>query len=224
MINLRRQRVENRASRHRAAPFRWRLVVMAKGPVAGQVKTRLAREIGVAVATRFARHSTEALLQRVGFDPRWQAVLAITPDHAVTARLWPLGIARMAQGTGDLGRRMQRIFQHMPPGPVVIIGTDIPGMQPACLAKAFRLLGRHDAVFGPAIDGGYWLVGMRRRPRLLRPFSGVRWSSAQALGDTLANLSERSVGFVATLSDVDDARDLARCGSHAGRRVWPVAF
>ena len=180
---------------------------MAKLPVAGGVKTRLARDIGLAGATRFARHAVAALLQRVGYDRRWQTVLAVAPDRATGSRAWPRGVARMPQGRGDLGQRMQRIFDCRHAGPVLIVGTDVPGISPAHIAEAFRLLGRHDAVFGPATDGGYWLVGLKRRPRVLRPFAGVRWSSRHALADTLANLGGRTVAFVATLSDVDDAGD-----------------
>ncbi|MGH6660397.1 MAG: DUF2064 domain-containing protein, partial [Rhodospirillales bacterium] len=65
-------------------------------------------------------------------------------------------------------------------------------------------LGRADAVFGPAADGGYWLVGLRRRPRRLRLFEGVRWSSEHALADTLANLGGRPHVLLETLEDVDD--------------------
>ena len=84
--------------------------------------------------------------------------------------------------------------------------------------QAFRVLGGAQCVFGRAADGGYWLVGARRRPHTPRPFANVRWSSEHALTDTLANLAGRSVGFAATLNDVDDAAALARCGSF-GRRV-----
>jgi ribosomal protein L22 len=87
--------------------------------------------------------------------------------------------------------------------------------------KAFALLGRYDAVFGPARDGGYWLVGLKRRPRVLRPFAGVRWSSAHTLADTLANLGGRRTALVATLSDVDDARGFVQTAAHLGRRVLP---
>src|SRR6266850_190711 len=110
----RRRDTTKKAPRRCAAPFRCRLVVMAKAPVAGAAKTRLAREIGVAAATRFARQATAALLQRVARDPRWQTILAVSPDAAVAARCWPRGIARMSQGRGDLGRRMQRIMKRMP--------------------------------------------------------------------------------------------------------------
>ena len=192
---------------------------MAKLPVAGSVKTRLAREIGVAGATRFARHAVAALLQRVGLDRRWQTTLAVAPDQGLDSRAWPRGMARMPQGGGDLGTRMQRIFDCTPPGPVVIVGTDVPGIRPAHIAEAFRQLGHHDAVLGPATDGGYWLVGLRRRPRVPRPFANVRWSSPHALADTLANLRGRTVAFTATLSDVDNARSLVPAKAYFGRRV-----
>jgi uncharacterized protein len=207
------------APRHRAAPLRCRLIVMARAPVAGRVKTRLAAEVGVATALRFARHSLAALLQRVAADARWSATLAVTPDIAAASRLWPPGVRVMAQGDGDLGARMQRLLDRTPPGPVVIVGTDIPGIARAHIAAAFRALGRHDAVLGPAADGGYWLVGLRRRPRVLRPFRSVRWSTEHALGDTLANLRGRSVARLPTLFDVDTPADLTRCAASFGRRV-----
>jgi rSAM/selenodomain-associated transferase 1 len=197
---------------------------MAKLPVAGAAKTRLAREIGMASATRFARQAMAALLQRVAHDPRWHTTLAVSPDASVASRCWPASIARTGQGRGNLGRRMQRIMERRSPGPVVIVGTDIPGLTPAHIAEAFRLLGRHDAVFGPAIDGGYWLVGMRRRPRLLQPFAGVRWSGPEALADTLANLEGSAVAFVAALGDVDDAGAFNSVAADFGRRVPPLRY
>lgn len=212
---------DRKAPRPRAAAFRWRLVVMAKAPVAGGVKTRLAREAGVATATRFARHAAAALLGRVAHDPRWQTSLAVTPDTSAASGCWPHGLTRMAQGRGDLGSRMQRIMASVAPGPVVIVGTDIPGITRAHLARAFRLLGANDAVFGPAADGGYWLVGLRRRPHLLCPFKATRWSSSHALADTLANLEGRRVAFIATLSDVDDAQGFAEAAARFGRHVPP---
>jgi rSAM/selenodomain-associated transferase 1 len=195
------------------------LVVMARAPVAGSVKTRLARAIGIGAATRFARHAMAAVLQRLAPDPRWQTILAVTPDLAVGSPCWPRGIIRVPQGNGDLGCRMQRILEMLPPGPVVIIGSDIPGVTPARIAPAFRSLGRNQAVFGPALDGGYWLIGLRRRPRVPRTFAKVRWSSEHALADTLAGLSGLPVAFVATLPDVDDASAYSAASTQFGRRV-----
>lgn len=194
---------------------------MARAPVAGRVKTRLARDVGVAEATRFARHSLTALLARLAPDPRWRLILAITPDVSLADRVWQERVAVIPQGRGDLGQRMQRLFDARPRGPLVIVGTDIPAVTPAHIAHAFRLLGRHDAVLGPADDGGYWLIGLRRRPRVLRPFAGVRWSGPNALADTRANLARSSVGLLARLSDVDSAADLARARPLLGRRILP---
>ena len=104
-------------------------------------------------------HQVTGLLRRLD-DPRWRLVLAVSPDHAgLTSRAWPPHLPRIPQGPGDLGNRMGRILRMMPPGPVCIVGGDIPGLGPAHIDRAFGLLGTHDAVFGPAPDGGYWLVG-----------------------------------------------------------------
>lgn len=216
---LRRRLPDLEAPHPRAAPFRWRLIVMVKVPVAGRVKTRLATEAGVATALRFARHRIADLVQRVGRTARWSTILAVAPDRAAQSWPWPPGVPLIAQGNGDLGARMQRLLDRAPAGPVVIVGTDVPGIAQAHIAAAFRRLGRYDAVIGPAEDGGYWLVGLRRRPRVLRPFAGVRWSTGQARDDTLANLRGRSVAFAAPLGDVDTADDLARWGGQWARRI-----
>lgn len=201
---------------------------MVKAPVAGRVKTRLAGEAGVATAVRFARHGAASLLRRVACDTRWATVLALTPDcsahGAACGGLWPRGVPLTPQGRGDLGARMQRILDRAAPGPVVIVGTDVPCIHRHHIAAAFRLLGRHDAVLGPAEDGGYWLIGLRRRPRIVRPFLGVRWSTQHALADTLANLRERSVALLATLGDIDTAADMTRHAGRLGRSIrYPTA-
>ena len=111
----------------------------------------------------------------------------------------------MPQGGGDLGRRMRRVIAAAPPGPVVLVGSDIPALEARHVAAAFRLLGACDLVFGPAMDGGFWLVGARRRPRLPFLFGRVRWSGPHALADTLAGLPRGlAIGFVESLEDVDD--------------------
>jgi rSAM/selenodomain-associated transferase 1 len=180
---------------------------MVKAPAAGRAKTRLATAIGAAEAMRFYRSATAALLRTLGNDPRWRTVLAVAPDGAIASPAWPLAIARTPQGRGDLGQRMQGLFDRLKEGPVVIIGSDIPGITSALVASAFRELGRNDAVFGPAEDGGYWLVGLKRFPNVPRAFTGVRWSSRHTLKDTLRNLEGRSIAFLECLADVDTADD-----------------
>jgi hypothetical protein len=182
---------------------------MAKRPVAGAVKRRLAQGIGAVAAVRFYRTTLAHTLLRLGTDPRWRTYLAVTPDLSLADACWPSApmVTRVPQGHGDLGARMQSLFDALPPGPVVIVGSDIPAIRPSHIAHAFRLLGRADAVFGPAQDGGYWLVGLKRAPKCLAPFEGVPWSTEQALATTKANLHGKIIEHVSTLNDVDTEQD-----------------
>lgn len=189
------------------------LVIFLRAPQRGAVKRRLAAAIGQRAAHAFYAGQSGALVSRLSTDRRWRTVLAVTPDGLAGARFWPRHIPRRRQGGGDLGTRMGRIFESMPPGPVVIVGADIPAVAPAHVAAAFDALARAEAVFGPALDGGYWLVGLARRrlapaALLRRLFRGVRWSSLHALADTRANLPGGAEGPVLEmLRDVDDRRD-----------------
>lgn len=208
------------------------LVIMAKAPLAGLVKTRLARDIGQAQALRWYRAMLAALARRVGQDPRWRTVIAVAPAALVHAGCWtaclPGGTARIAQHGGDLGARMQHVLDHVPPGPLVMVGCDVPGLSAAHVEAAFRALGDHDLVFGPAGDGGYWLVGARRMPKVPRPFFNVRWSSRHALADTLANVRALRVATLGRLDDVDDGagyrRWRASVSSVAGDAAASAAF
>lgn len=192
---------------------------MAKLPVMGRVKSRLGREVGQVVATSFYRHAMARVVWRLSRDPRWRTIVAVMPDTAIGAAAWPGAVARMRQGQGDLGRRMQAIMDDLPPGPAVIVGTDIPAIEPRHVAEAFRALGRSDAVLGPAGDGGYWLIGFKRCPRIPRPFARVRWSSAHACADTMCGLAGWSTSLVTELRDIDDrAAYVAGCGL-SGRLV-----
>ena len=179
------------------------VILFARAPRLGAVKRRLARGIGAMAALRFYRAQLARTLH-LARDPRWRVELAVTPDHG--AARWPRGIARVPQGRGDLGARMGRALgRHRR---AVLVGSDIPGLARADIAAAFRALGRAQAVFGPAEDGGYWLVGLGPR-RPARLFAEVRWSTEHALADTLANFAGRRVALLRRLRDVDTAADLA---------------
>jgi hypothetical protein len=198
---------------------------MAKSPRLGLVKRRLGAEIGDVAALRFYRNCLNRTCLRLGFDARWQTLLSVTPDRDLYANDWPRDIPRMAQGTGDLGHRMHRIFAGLPIGEVIIIGSDIPAIEPRHVAHAFHLLGRAEAVFGPATDGGYWLVGLKRMPAAPHAFAEVRWSGPHALADTLANLDGIKIALAATLSDVDEANTYRAWRDTAGRLVTrPSSF
>ena len=94
-------------------------------------------------------------------------------------------------------------------GPVLVIGSDIPGIGRAHVARAARALGGHDAVLGPATDGGFWLIGWAGRRRLGEDaLAAVRWSGPHAMADTMARLPAGRVALVDVLRDVDEAADL----------------
>lgn len=182
---------------------------MVKEPRPGRVKTRLGRDIGMTAAAAWYRRQSLSTLRALR-DRRWRVVVAVAPDRAgLASRVWPAGLARVPQGPGDLGDRMGRLFRRMPPGEVLIVGSDIPGITPGHIARAFEALRGSDAVIGPAFDGGYWLIGLRRqRPVPRGLFRGVRWSGQHALADTVGTVGAFRVTRVDALADVDTAADL----------------
>jgi rSAM/selenodomain-associated transferase 1 len=183
------------------------VIIFARAPRLGAVKRRLAAGIGARGALRFYRAMLAATAWPIARDSRWRTILAITPPGARAdwARLAPPGTPRMAQVAGDLGQRMEKALAPFPRA--ILIGSDIPGLGPADIAAGFRALGRADAVFGPALDGGYWLVGFGpRRPH--KPFAKARWSSPNALADTMANFYQHRVALLPPKRDVDSAEDL----------------
>jgi rSAM/selenodomain-associated transferase 1 len=182
------------------------VVVFARAPRLGTVKRRLARDIGDRAALRFHTRTLLRLLRDLKRERRFRTVLALTPDGA-RDRL-PVRVERMAQGSGDIGRRMATACGRFRRGNVAVVGSDIPDANAADLRAAFRALGRHDAVFGPAEDGGYWLVALGPR-RPAQPFVNARWSTQHALTDTLRNFRGFRVARVRMLRDVDTGCDLS---------------
>lgn len=194
------------------------VIVFARVPVRGRVKTRLASGIGDAAALAFHR-AILARTCRIAARGPWRIELCVTPDPAArNRRIWqlPAGADLTPQGRGDLGTRMGRaISRHR--GPVLLVGCDIPEMMPFQLHAAFALLGTHAAVFGPATDGGFWSVGFRSGRLVGRAFAGARWSGPHALGDCLENLRFRTVALGPVLNDIDDRADYISWQRRAGR-------
>lgn len=187
---------------------------MAKAPIAGRVKSRLGAEIGVGRATALFRFMTKLTASRMTAGA-WRATIAVDPATAIEGfdNVWPPDVQRLPQAKGDLGARMAAAMNSAPPGPVIVIGVDAPGITSLHLRRAFDALRGADAVFGPAEDGGYWLVGFaRRRPVGQLPsglFKDVRWSTEHALDDTIASLPKSfRIARLETLGDVDVAADL----------------
>lgn len=191
------------------------LVVFARAPRLGTVKRRLAAGLGDVAAQRFYRLTLEATIRRLACSGRWRTLLAVDGDDC----RWPRRMRRTRQTGNGLGARMANAMRSAPPGPVVLVGSDIPEIRQRHISRAFRSLMGKDAVFGPAVDGGYWLVGVRDRVLLRGLFAGVRWSTGHALADTVANLPPgRTHALLDPLADVDDAAAFARWRACAGKR------
>ncbi|MEM9094284.1 MAG: TIGR04282 family arsenosugar biosynthesis glycosyltransferase [Pseudomonadota bacterium] len=186
--------------------------IFAKAPEPGRVKTRLARTVGDHRACEIYRRLLKQITRRLAAAPDWLTVLTVTPDpSAQQEKLWPEPIARQPQGDGDLGDRMYRVLATAThDAPVVIVGSDIPDLAASHVSAAFLSLQDNHLVFGPAIDGGFWLVGAACPPPSTI-FENVRWSSAFALSDTLKNaVGLKTVVLDDHLEDLDDAESLAR--------------
>ncbi|MEO0785676.1 MAG: TIGR04282 family arsenosugar biosynthesis glycosyltransferase [Pseudomonadota bacterium] len=186
------------------------VLIFTKAPRMGLSKTRLARGLGKAEAQRLARMSFARTL-RAAIDPRWRTTLYAAPDRDLDQSfggLWPEGLERVSQGRGDLGARLTKGFREARRGPVIFIGADAPDVSKALIWSAIRALKCHDAVAGPATDGGFWLLGLKRGLRARPPFYGVRWSSEHALADVEANLGSNAwIHHIRTLIDLDEADD-----------------
>ena len=186
------------------------LFIFAKAPLMGKAKTRLAAGIGVVHAQRIYRAMC-AKIFRECVDPRWDTILYVTPDNKFGAnygRLWPSHLQHIAQGDGGLTERLARIFNIK--GPVIAIGTDTPSIKKRDIAKALKLLTSSKAVFGPAEDGGFWLIGLNC-PANKNIFENIRWSHPETLADMEASLG----GHITRLQmrmDIDDVEALKKSG------------
>jgi rSAM/selenodomain-associated transferase 1 len=191
------------------------LIIFTRYPEPGKTKTRLIPALGTVGAANLQRQMTEYTLSQV---QKLQASTAISLEvrfaggNLQLMQDW-LGfdLVYQLQGEGDLGSRMMRslsyAFQNNAQQ-VVIIGTDCPGVNPEILATAFEQLHLFDLVLGPAVDGGYYLIGLRQPfPQLL---TNIDWGTSQVLSQTLeiAQQLNLSVAYLPTLADVDRPEDL----------------
>lgn len=187
------------------------IILFCRVPRIGTVKSRLARDIGAAQALRFYRATLQATMRTADRLPQGEMVLCVTPDSAVFARDWPTGSRPMPQGSGDLGQRMARALARYRDCDRILIGGDIPDMRPHHLRQALAVVRRNHVTFGPATDGGFWLVGLRRGIRSPDLFRDVRWSHPETLTDSLRGLPGAwRVGMASRLNDVDDLGDYRR--------------
>lgn len=205
-------------------PILEHLILFARYPEPGTAKTRLIPALGAEGAATLYRQMTEHTLSQVR---RWverqsggqmklstrQVEIRFAGGSEVKMQAW-LGPnwRYVPQGTGDLGDRLVRSLQatwETGASRIVIIGTDCPELDARLLHQAFALLAHHDLVLGPAVDGGYYLIGVRQCwPEL---FQNIAWSTAAVLQQTLTIGQQLglAIALLPTLSDVDYPEDLA---------------
>lgn len=194
----------------------FRLLVFARAPVAGQAKTRLIPAIGPEAAARVQAGLLSRTMQTAVTAALCPVQLWCSPDDTHPAFLdWntTAGVSLHAQPPGDLGQRMHAALTAALEAAdgAVVIGTDCPALDRDYLAGAFEALARGaDAVVGPAEDGGYVLLGIRRPMAEL--FTGIPWGTGEVLSATRARLQQGGANVVELASrwDLDRPADLAR--------------
>jgi rSAM/selenodomain-associated transferase 1 len=206
--------------------MRAKLIVIAKAPQPGRCKTRLAPPLTLQDAARVARAALSDTLEAVLACPAAQHVLALDgpPESWI-----PPGFRTIPQRGSGLDERLAAAFEDTG-GPAVLIGMDTPQVTPALLGRALDALEAPgaDAVLAPALDGGYWAIGLRRaRPEL---FLGVAMSRADTFALQLlrlrsAGLAVRRLPALRDVDRIDDARAVARLvpGSRFARELAAVS-
>lgn len=190
------------------------ICIFAKPPAPLDVKTRLIPALGAVGAARLASAMLEDVWRTVEACPGVRPILATTrpgefPIPVRKADIW-------LQGEGNLGERIERVVMRgiEQSVSVMAIGADTPAFTATHLRTALECLKSHEAVLGPSIDGGFYLVGLRRCPRGL--FSSIPWSTAetcQALRERLRQ-HDFSVAELEPLFDVDTPADIATLGAY----------
>jgi len=192
------------------------LAVFVKDPRPGTVKSRLAGALGAEAAAAVYRVMAEGVVRRTAprRDEYGRVIVFDPPQAGGTVGEW-LGVEAavlMPQSPGDIGVRMERAFEELfarGARRVALTGTDVPALEREDVRAALESLDEHDVAIGPATDGGYYLIALKRpQPELFR---GIGWSGPDVLAKTLerAATGDLEVRVLRTMGDVDTVEDLA---------------
>ena len=194
------------------------LIIIAKSPEKEHVKTRLKGLLTDEKRLRLYESMLEQTVSKLKSILGVDTFIAFAPPDS-EAYFSGFGVNLIPLPPGDLGVRMFHAFKEVFKKGYLraaLVGADIPDLSDSIITRAFELLSLNDLVFGPAEDGGYYLVGMSSL--IKEVFEGVPWSSGQTLEKSLkqAGLYGHSVGFTDTLSDIDTIEDLKKSGLEFG--------
>ena len=197
------------------ASLKQHLIIFTRYPEPGKTKTRLIPVLGSVGAANIQRQMTEYTIFQV---QELQKAIAISVevqfaggDSQLMQDWLGLDLVYQSQGEGDLGSRMARSLGNAFESgaeQVIIIGTDCPGVNAQILATAFENLHAFDLVLGPAIDGGYYLIGLRQP--ILELFVNIEWGTAQVFQKTVDIAQKLNLSYMnlSPLADVDRPEDL----------------
>lgn len=193
-----------------------RLIIFSRYPEPGKTKTRLIPLLGDEGAAQLQRQMTEQTLiiaKALKASNSLSVEVHFAGGDQQLMQDW-LGsdVIYQQQGQGDLGRRMASAFQasfNAGMTRVIIIGTDCPDLKTQLIEQAFQALNQHDLVLGPAEDGGYYLIGLRRLINQL--FIGISWGTSQVRQQTveIAQKLNLAIAYLPVLNDIDRPEDLA---------------
>jgi rSAM/selenodomain-associated transferase 1 len=200
------------------------IVVIAKEPVAGRVKTRLTPPFTPGQAAHLAAAAIEDTLRAVAAAGARHRVLAL---DGLPGSWLPAGFVVIPQRGRGLDERIAHAMTdayRLDQAPLVLIGMDTPQVTPALLRSAATTLADHDAVYGPAADGGFWLLGLRRPDAAL--LLGVPMSRPDTGAALLRRLHDTglNVALMPELTDVDTAADAARVAAEAPGSRFSVSL
>ncbi len=190
------------------------LIIIAKYPEHGQVKTRLRGHMPDDKILELYTNLLKTSIQKLRFIPGVDTFIAFAPAGSESYFAnFNLGLIPLTDG--GLGERMFMAFQDVflkGYKNAVLVGADIPGLSSKIILHAFEILSDHDLAYGPAADGGYYLVGMRKLIKDV--FKEVPWSSALTLKKSIEQAEQAgyTIGFSNTLSDIDTIDDVKRAG------------
>ncbi|HYM79800.1 MAG TPA: TIGR04282 family arsenosugar biosynthesis glycosyltransferase [Candidatus Limnocylindria bacterium] len=196
-----------------------RIALFARRPEAGRVKTRLSPALPSELAHRLYRGMLLDAFGALRAVPDVQRLLYwADPPVAAGEDSDPAGFEVRAQRGADLGARLANAFAELldPPGAhAIVIGADCPELGPRTLERALAALREHDLVLGPTIDGGYYLIGLRRPVPAL--FQDVHWGTEQVIAETRARAAATGTTWVELepLADVDTPADLVNLVARA---------
>jgi len=197
-------------------------VLLVKRPSAGRVKRRLAEGIGACHAAALYRTFVADILATFDGARVVPTVCYHPPGAAAFFRLW-LGKGRryLAQRGRDHPDRLRRAFEDLfarGSERVVIVASDNPDLPGGILRKAREALGKNEAVIGPTLDGGYYLIGFRAEAFVPGAFFGIDWSTPRVFGQTIAKIRDagRKVAVLPYWNDIDTVEDLRALASRGG--------